>query len=215
MIAASFTGIMGQPRILYRTAKDGILGPIFGEVNPKTKVPQNAAIISGMITCCITVVFTIVFISDVINLGSLAVYSIICLACINKRCKDKRWCNIICAGFWFSTLFFGFAYNYAWGAVFMLIFFGVMVLFFILLCVEVRKGLSNAEVIKYVYECDDPANCEYFTCPCIPLFPCLGVLVCMIVMSSIPLVSWGGLVGYNLPPVLIYFLYTVKREDID
>lgn len=215
MIAASFTGIMGQPRILYRVAKDGILGPIFGEVNPKTKVPQNAAIISGIITCCITIVFTIVFISDVINLGSLAVYSLICLACIHKRCADKKKINFILFSFWFANLFFGFAYNYAWGTVYLLIFLGIMVVFFIGMCIEVRAGMANPAVRKFVYGCDDPSQCDYFTCPAIPLIPCLGVFVCMIVMSSIPLVSWGGLVGYNTPPVLIYFLYTVKRTDID
>ena len=215
MIAASFTGIMGQPRILYRVAKDGILCPLFMEVHPKTQVPQNAAIISGLITCAITVVFTIVFISDVINLGSLAVYSLICLAVIRKRSNNKKRTDVFLFGFWFLTLFFGFAYNYAWGAVYMLIFFAGMILFFIGLCIEVRAGMANPKVRMIVFENDDPSQCEFFCCPGIPLVPCIGVFVCLIVMSSIPLVSWGGLVGYNTPPVLIYFLYTVKRTDID
>ena len=40
LTTAAFTSMMGQPRIAYRIAKDGLLPPIFAEVNSETQVPK-------------------------------------------------------------------------------------------------------------------------------------------------------------------------------
>lgn len=38
LMAACFTSLMGQPRIFYRMAKDGLWFPMFAKVNSETQV---------------------------------------------------------------------------------------------------------------------------------------------------------------------------------
>lgn len=47
LMAACFTSLMGQPRIFYRMAKDGLWFPIFAKVNPETQVGYTVSIVLG------------------------------------------------------------------------------------------------------------------------------------------------------------------------
>jgi amino acid transporter len=53
LMAACFTSLMGQPRILYRMAKDGLWFPIFAKVNPETQV--CCVSVDGHATLCYTI----------------------------------------------------------------------------------------------------------------------------------------------------------------
>jgi APA family basic amino acid/polyamine antiporter len=50
LIASVFTSLMGQPRILYSLARDGLIHPVFVEVDPLTQVPRTGIILTGILT---------------------------------------------------------------------------------------------------------------------------------------------------------------------
>jgi basic amino acid/polyamine antiporter, APA family len=87
LTSATFVGLMGQPRIFYSMAKDGLLFPIFGEVDPITKVPTKGIIITG-ITCALLACFVdLQVLATVISLGTLLVFSFVDAAVIILRLR--------------------------------------------------------------------------------------------------------------------------------
>lgn len=58
-----------------------------------------------------------------------------------------------------------------------------------------------------------------FKTPLVPLIPILGIIVCVLMMASLPLVSWERLGIWMLVGVVVYFLYgkknSVLRKEIE
>lgn len=59
----------------------------------------------------------------------------------------------------------------------------------------------------------DPHAERPFKTPLVPLIPILGIIVCVLMMASLPLVSWERLGIWMLIGVVVYFLYG-KRHSI-
>jgi len=72
---------------------------------------------------------------------------------------------------------------------------------FTLVCIGVlvmRKRNPNAE--------------RPFKTPLVPLVPILGVIVCVALMASLPLVSWERLGIWMAIGVIVYFVYSKKNS---
>jgi APA family basic amino acid/polyamine antiporter len=53
-----------------------------------------------------------------------------------------------------------------------------------------------------------------FRVPMVPLFPLLGVLLCFVLMLSLPLETWGRFIGWLAIGLCIYFLYGVRHSKL-
>jgi APA family basic amino acid/polyamine antiporter len=53
-----------------------------------------------------------------------------------------------------------------------------------------------------------------FRVPMVPLFPLLGVLLCALLMLSLPVETWGRFVGWLAIGLLIYFVYSVRHSKL-
>jgi APA family basic amino acid/polyamine antiporter len=53
-----------------------------------------------------------------------------------------------------------------------------------------------------------------FRVPMVPLFPLLGVLLCVILMLSLPLETWGRFFIWLIIGLSIYFLYSVRHSKL-
>jgi APA family basic amino acid/polyamine antiporter len=53
-----------------------------------------------------------------------------------------------------------------------------------------------------------------FRVPMVPLFPLLGVLLCVILMLSLPLETWGRFLIWLIIGLSIYFLYSVRHSKL-
>jgi APA family basic amino acid/polyamine antiporter len=53
-----------------------------------------------------------------------------------------------------------------------------------------------------------------FRVPMVPLFPLLGVLLCVLLMLSLPVETWARFVGWLAIGLLIYFLYSVRHSKL-
>jgi APA family basic amino acid/polyamine antiporter len=64
-----------------------------------------------------------------------------------------------------------------------------------------------------------PGRPRPFRVPMVPLFPILGVLLCVALMISLPVLTWIRFVVWLAVGLVIYFLYSVKhsrlRQGID
>jgi len=84
--------LLGQPRIFFVMAKDGLLPPAFAKMHPKFKTPYTATIIVGVLAMVLAGLFPIGVLSKLVSLGTLLAFSSICLAILilRKRQPDTH-----------------------------------------------------------------------------------------------------------------------------
>lgn len=77
LTTATFACLMGQPRIFYSMAQDGLLFKIYGKVHPQTGIPTMGTIITGGITALIACLVSLESLANVISLGTLQVFTFV------------------------------------------------------------------------------------------------------------------------------------------
>jgi len=77
LTTATFACLMGQPRIFYSMAQDGLLFKIYGQVNPKTGVPIVGTIMTGISTAIVACFIDLESLANVISLGTLQVFTFV------------------------------------------------------------------------------------------------------------------------------------------
>jgi APA family basic amino acid/polyamine antiporter len=60
----------------------------------------------------------------------------------------------------------------------------------------------------------DAARPRPFRVPLVPLFPLLGVFLCIVLMLSLPLETWGRFFVWLAIGLSIYFLYSVRHSKL-
>jgi APA family basic amino acid/polyamine antiporter len=69
--------LMGQPRIFYSMARDGLLPPVFGKVHPKFQTPYLATIITGSVAALVSGLFPIDLLGELVSIGTLLAFVIV------------------------------------------------------------------------------------------------------------------------------------------
>jgi APA family basic amino acid/polyamine antiporter len=77
--------LMGQPRIFFSMAKDGLLPEIFGKVHHRFKTPYITTIITGVISAVIAGLFPIGILGELVSIGTLLAFSIVCISILVLR----------------------------------------------------------------------------------------------------------------------------------
>ena len=75
----------GQTRIFYTMARDGLLPKVFAKVHPRFRTPWVNTILVGLITAVAAAFFDINTLGDMTSVGTLAAFSIVCLAVLWLR----------------------------------------------------------------------------------------------------------------------------------
>ena len=70
--------LMGQPRIFYSMARDGLLPAVFGKVHPKFQTPYISTIITGIVAALIAGIFPIGLLGELVSIGTLLAFVIVC-----------------------------------------------------------------------------------------------------------------------------------------
>ncbi|XP_065206555.1 cationic amino acid transporter 2-like isoform X2 [Planococcus citri] len=88
-LCASLLGaIFPLPRILFAMADDGLLFSCFAEVNKFTKTPVKATLISGVLAGCVSCVFDLTQLIDMMSIGTLLAYTIVALCILILRYRE-------------------------------------------------------------------------------------------------------------------------------
>jgi APA family basic amino acid/polyamine antiporter len=82
--------LMGQPRIFFTMANDGLLPPVFTKVHPKFKTPFTSTIIVGVLAMVLAGFFPIGVLSKLVSLGTLLAFASVCLAILILRKKQPH-----------------------------------------------------------------------------------------------------------------------------
>jgi len=80
--------LMGQPRIFFTMAKDGLLPPVFSRVHKKFKTPYISSILTGMVAIVISGTLPISLLGELVSIGTLLAFIIVCISVIALR-KSK------------------------------------------------------------------------------------------------------------------------------
>lgn len=79
---------LGQPRIFFSMARDGLLPPVFASVHPKFKTPHVTTILTGVAVGGFAAVMSIDEMVDLTNIGTLFAFVLVCVGIIILRYKD-------------------------------------------------------------------------------------------------------------------------------
>ena len=81
---------LGQPRIFFSMARDGLLPPVFARVHPKFKTPHVTTILTGVIVGGFAAVMSIDEMVDLTNIGTLFAFVLVCVGITILRYKDPN-----------------------------------------------------------------------------------------------------------------------------
>ena len=87
LTTATFFSLMGQPKIFYSMAKDGLLFPTFGEINPETHVPTAGIVFSGIVASLLACFVDLQVLAGVIYLSTLLVFTFVNAAVVILRLR--------------------------------------------------------------------------------------------------------------------------------
>lgn len=80
--------LYGQTRIFYTMARDGLLPPVFSRVHPKYQTPWINTLLVGVIAAIVAGMTPISDLGDLVNLGTLMAFAIICFSVLYLRIKE-------------------------------------------------------------------------------------------------------------------------------
>ena len=81
---------LGQPRIFFSMARDGLLPQSFARVHPKYKTPYVTTIATGVVVAFFAAFMNIDEMVDLTNIGTLFAFSLVCFGVIIMRTKEPH-----------------------------------------------------------------------------------------------------------------------------
>jgi APA family basic amino acid/polyamine antiporter len=79
---------LGQPRIFFSMARDGLLPKVFYRVHPRFRTPHISTILTGVFVASFAAVASIDEMVDLTNIGTLFAFILVCAGIIILRVKD-------------------------------------------------------------------------------------------------------------------------------
>jgi basic amino acid/polyamine antiporter, APA family len=82
--------LMGQPRVFYSMARDGLLPAVFGKVHPRFKTPYVTTILTGIVAAFFAGIFPIDLLGELVSIGTLLAFVIVCAGVIVLRYRQPN-----------------------------------------------------------------------------------------------------------------------------
>jgi APA family basic amino acid/polyamine antiporter len=79
--------LMGQPRIFFSMASDGLLPATFARVHPRFKTPYITTVVTGVLAAIIGGILPLALLGELVNIGTLFAFVIVCIGIIVLRAK--------------------------------------------------------------------------------------------------------------------------------
>jgi APA family basic amino acid/polyamine antiporter len=82
--------LLGQPRIFYSMAKDGLLPGVFSRVHPKFRTPWLASLVTGVAAMTFAGLLPIGLLGELVSIGTLLAFAIVCAGVLVLRYTDPE-----------------------------------------------------------------------------------------------------------------------------
>jgi len=79
---------LGQPRIFFAMARDGLLPPAFARVHPRFQTPHITTIVTGLVVAVTASFTSLEAMVDLTNIGTLFAFILVCIGIVILRVKD-------------------------------------------------------------------------------------------------------------------------------
>ncbi|KDO35543.1 hypothetical protein SPRG_00389 [Saprolegnia parasitica CBS 223.65] len=204
LTTAAFTCLMGQPRIFYQMAKDGLLPASLATLHATTRVPYWSTILTGLLVAVIAFFFDLDFLANVISCGTLMVFTFVNAGVLELRFEadvPRSHVSFPWRNFGFVLASFAFALTLVWSSHWL---FQVAAG---LLCGVAFLGLLSGRPRPLSLE-----DAGAFQCPWVPLVPCLGIFCNVYMMTSLPLAAWVGVGVWMFIGMSVYLCYGLHHS---
>jgi len=79
--------LMGQPRVFYSMARDGLLPSVFGKIHPRFQTPYITTIFTGVIAAAVAGIFPIALLGELVSIGTLFAFLVVSAGILMLRYK--------------------------------------------------------------------------------------------------------------------------------
>jgi basic amino acid/polyamine antiporter, APA family len=199
---------MGQPRIFFAMARDGLLPKFFARVHPVYQTPYVTTILTGVLVAVSASFMDISAVILLCNIGTLFAFVIVCGSVLLLRYRDgvqhggdgppAYRLSAICTLLLVPLLAFWGLHAHTNGD-------RITAFLCIPLCIWV--GLLWLKLPK--------APDRPFNAPFAPLIPMLGIITCTWLMMGSPWETWVRFFLWLAVGVVIYFLYGMKNSVLN
>ena len=231
--ATVLCSLFGQPRIFYRMAQDGLLFRQFGEVSRRTQVPTFGTVASGAGAGVLAFFLDLDALTDMISIGSLVAFGVVCMSVLILRlCPEPSEdggpapepvrkplalpggrVTLPAAATSPAALIAGFCAGVCFGAAAALNGWPVA-----LAAVGAAAAALCFAGLSALPQSDPrlgPGGGRVFVCPLVPLVPCLGMTVNLVLIMSLKWEAVARIAVWTAVGFAIYFLYGMQHSVLN
>ncbi|ODT68836.1 hypothetical protein ABS71_09445 [bacterium SCN 62-11] len=191
---------LGQPRIFFSMARDGLLPKFFAAIHPVYQTPHVTTILTGVLVAVAAAFMDIAIVIDLCNIGTLFAFVIVCAAVLLLRYRDGLRSQSQVRPYTLSS--------------YVTLLFSVVLLVWGVMSPKMSSdqltGLLCAPValwVGLVYRQLPQASKRPFTAPFAPFTPVCGIVSCVYLMMESPATTWVRFFVWLAVGLAIYFFY--------
>eukprot|EP00743_Colponemidia_sp_Colp-15_P010118 GILK01011111.1.p1 GENE.GILK01011111.1~~GILK01011111.1.p1 ORF type:complete len:508 (+),score=69.18 GILK01011111.1:122-1645(+) len=200
LTATSLCSLFGQPRIYYAMAKDGLFFSLFKDVHPRFGIPVAGTLTTGAIVAVMAFAFDINILADMISLGTLQAFAIVCGGILILRYRSPTNPSM-------PTWLVG---AFSFGSFVFVLFYRLDLPWWTMVLASPLVLVPAVLMFRQV-DYDVPTT---FKCPFVPLIPMLGIFANMFMMLQLPVLAYYSLAVWTVIGLAIYFLYGMRFSKL-